>query len=90
MGLFGKRLSMDSLKDAAVAAREKLESAKDALQDSASEWNAKAGEAGSRIAQKAPPSPLLPIRSPASWREPLNRHRLVREKPLPLNARRNP
>lgn len=52
MGLFGKRLSLDSLKNAAVAAKEKLESAKDVLQDSASDWNAKAGEAGSKIAQK--------------------------------------
>lgn len=52
MGLFGKRLSLDSLKNAAAGAKEKLESAKDALQDSASEWNAKTTEASSKIAQK--------------------------------------
>ncbi|MGF6276073.1 ElaB/YqjD/DUF883 family membrane-anchored ribosome-binding protein [Massilia sp. UYP11] len=53
MGLFGKRLNLDSLKNAASAAKDKLESAKDTLQDSASGWNAKAGEAGSKIAQMA-------------------------------------
>lgn len=53
MGLFGNRLNIDALKNAAAAAKEKLETAKDALQESAGEWNAKASEAGSKLAQKA-------------------------------------
>lgn len=53
MALFGKRFNVDSLKNAAAAAKEKLEDAKESLKDSASEWGSKAGEASSKIAQKA-------------------------------------
>jgi hypothetical protein len=44
MGLFGNRLNLDSLKNAAAAAKEKLEEAKEALEESASKIVEKTAE----------------------------------------------
>lgn len=52
MGLFEKRFSVDSLKSAAAAAKQKFEDAKDVWKDSASELGYQAAEAGSKIKQK--------------------------------------